>query len=411
MTFRRLPAPLLAFRLAIFCVVGLILLLLALLETSWWRFPSPATAAATPPKAIDDVRISEDQMHQLTLVEVELCSFQRQKPAIGQIAFNEDASTTVLAPFSGRITRLIARIGDEVKRNDPLFEIDSPEVVQAQTELIAAVHALEKSRAQFALTKRSLDRQEALLKDKATAQREVDQARNDHTAAESDLRTAEGALNAARNRLRVIIGRDREEIERVERERVVNPLLTVNAPIDGTVIARKIGPGQYVRSDAGEPLYTIADLSTMWLKAFVPEADIPFVRVGHQIEVKVAALPNQTFKARIIAVGAASDQQTRRVVVRSEIPNPDRVLKAEMFATFKISIGDPESAPAVPAEAVIRESDRATVWVQREPLVFQRRKVTLGAEQAECVQIRDGLKPGELVVGRGAVFVDNEWRQ
>jgi cobalt-zinc-cadmium efflux system membrane fusion protein len=87
------------------------------------------------------------------------------------------------------------------------------------------------------------------------------------------------------------------------------------------------------------------------------------------------------------------------------------VLKAEMFATFKISIGDPESVPAVPAEAVIRESDSATVWVQREPQVFQRRKVTLGAEQAECVQIRDGLKPGELVVGRGAVFVDNEWRQ
>ena len=126
-------------------------------------------------------------------------------------------------------------------------------------------------------------------------------------SAESDFKTAEGTLTAARNRLRVIIGRTQEEVDRLERERVVNPLITINAPIDGTVIARKVGPGQYVRSDVGDPLYTIADLSTMWLKANVPEVDIPLVRVGQAIEVKVNALPNRVFDARIIAIGAASD--------------------------------------------------------------------------------------------------------
>jgi cobalt-zinc-cadmium efflux system membrane fusion protein len=389
---------------------GSILLVVALLQIPWSHTPSPATAASPTAKNADSVRVAAEQMHQLDLVKVELCSFRQQKTAVGQIAFNEDASTTVLTPFSGRVTRLLARIGDEVKRGDPLFEIDSPEVVQAQTDLIAAVHALDKAKAQLALAKRVVDRQEALLKDRATAQREVDQARNDFAAAESDTRTAEGALHAARNRVRVI-GRNQAELERIEHERTVNPLITVNAPIDGTVVGRKVGPGQYVRSDAGDPLYSIADLSTMWLKAFVPETDIPFVRVGQEIEVKIAALPNRTFKARIIAVGAASDQVTRRVVVRSEIPNEDRVLKAEMFATFKISVGEPESVPAVPAEAVIREGDLATLWVQQEPLVFERRQVKLGAEQEGCVQIRDGIKPGELVVGRGAIFVDNEWRQ
>src|SRR6266705_1988273 len=224
-----------------------------------------------PSKDADTVRVTADQMHQLTIVRVELSSFRVQKPAIGQIAFNEDASTVVLTPFSGRVTRLIARIGDEVRRGDPLFEIDSPEVVQAQTDLIAAVHGLEKSKSQLAFAKRVLDRQTGLLADRATSQREVDQARNDYAAAESDFRTAEGALNAARNRLRVIVGRDEAEVQRVERERVVNPLITVNAPIDGTVIARKVGPGQYVRSDAGEPLYSISNLATMWLKANVPE--------------------------------------------------------------------------------------------------------------------------------------------
>jgi cobalt-zinc-cadmium efflux system membrane fusion protein len=370
-----------------------------------------ATDLHAQPLKSDSVRVSSDQMHQLSIVPVESRPLQLQKSAIGQIAFNEDASTVVLTPFSGRVTRLIAKVGDDVKRGDPLFEIDSPEVVQAQTDLIAATHALEKSKAQLALAKRTLDRQVGLLADRATAQREVDQARNDHAAAESDLRTSEGALSAARNRLRVILGRGDDEIARVERQRVINPLITVNAPFDGTVIGRKVGPGQYVRSDAGEALYSISDLSTMWLKAFVPEADIPFVRAGQDVEVKVTALPSKTFKARIIAVGASSDQVTRRVVVRSEIPNPDRVLKAEMFATFKISVGDPETAATVPSEAVIREGEQASVWVQQEPMVFRRREVKLGSEQERLVQVRAGLRPGEFVIGRGAIFVDNEWRQ
>src|SRR5262249_22977547 len=189
-------------------------------------------------------------------------------------------SPVVLSPFSGRVTRLIAKIGDDVKRGDPLFEIDSPEVVQAQTDLIAAVQALGKAKSQVSLAKRVLERQASLLADRATAQREFDQAQNDHLLAQSDLTTAEGTLPAARNKLRVIIGRDPEEVDRVERERLINPLITINAPIEGTVIARKVGPGQYVRSDAADPLYSIANLSTMWLKANVPENDISYVRVG-----------------------------------------------------------------------------------------------------------------------------------
>jgi cobalt-zinc-cadmium efflux system membrane fusion protein len=357
------------------------------------------------------VRVGPDQIHQLTVVAVELCPFRVQKPAIGQIAFNEDASTTVLAPFSARVTRLIAKLGDVVKRGDPLFEIDSPEVVQAQTDLIAAIHALEKAKSLLALAKRVLDRQVGLLADRATAQREVDQARHDFAAAETDLATAQGSLTAARNRLRVIIGRDAAEVERVERERVVNPLITVNAPIDGTVIVRKVGPGQYVRSDAGETLYAIADLSVMWLKANVPENDIPLVRVGHELEVRVTALPQRVFKARVISIGAASDAATRRVVVRSEIPNPDGALKAEMFASFKITTGDIEQSPAVPIDSVIWEGNQAVVWLETEPMLFVRRKVKTGLEQDGAVQIREGLKVGDRVVARGAIYVDNEWRK
>ena len=208
--------------------------------------------------------------------------------------------------------------------------------------------------------------------------REVDQARNDFAAAESDLATAQGTLTAARNRLRVIVGRDQGEVDRLERERVVNPLITINAPIDGTVIGRKVGPGQYVRSDAGEPLYSIADLSTMWLKANVPESEI--VLCARRPGDRGAASPRcrtacsrraspRSALPRIRRPGASS--------VRSEIPNPDRVLKSEMFATLQDRhrrAGEPCAAVPVDVGDPRRRCRRAS-GCEREPMVFQRRKV------------------------------------
>ena len=168
--------------------------------------------------------------------------------------------------------------------------------------------------------------------------------------------------------------------------------------------------GQYVRADAGDSLYGIANLSTMWLKANVPEVDIPHISVGQELEVKVTALPDRVFYAQVVAIGAASDASTRRVVVRSEIPNPGHVLKSEMFASFKITISGDEASPVVPVEAVIRDGDRAAVWVVREPMLFHRRKVKIGIERDGRVQVLEGINAGEQIIGRGAVFVDNESR-
>jgi cobalt-zinc-cadmium efflux system membrane fusion protein len=149
----------------------------------------------------------------------------------------------------------------------------------------------------------------------------------------------------------------------------------------------------------------------MWVKAQIPENEIPFIRLGQEVEVKVSALPGRVFRARVTAISAATDLTTRRIVVRSEVPNTDGALKSEMFASFKIATGVDEPSPGVPVEAVIREGDLAVVWVEEEPMVFQRRKVKLGLEQEGRVQIRDGLKAGDLVLVRGAIFVDNESQQ
>jgi len=371
---------------------------------------SGEAAAQSALKTSDSVRVTAEQMRQLSVTRVQSYPFRVQKFAIGQIAYNEDTSTAVLAPFSGRVVRLIAKIGDRVKRGEPLFHLDSPEVVQPQNDFIAAVTALNKARSQLDLAKIVEKRLKDLYEGKAAPLKEWQQAQAQLVAAQNDLRSAEITLEAVRARLR-IVGFTDEEIASLQEKGTIRRATPIPAPIDGTVIARKVGLGQYVRNDTGDSLYIIADLSTMWLKAQVPEIDIPLVRVGQELEVKVSALPERLFKARIVVISAGADAATRRVVVRSEVPNPEGALKSEMFASFKIATGADEPTPAVPVEAVIREGDLATVWVEQEPMLFKRRKVRLGMEQEGRVQIREGLEEGERVVTRGAIFVDNEWRQ
>jgi len=371
---------------------------------------SSVAAAEGTTKGADFVRVVPDQLHQLEVVKVEPYAFLNQRSAIGQIAFNEDSSTPVLTPFSGRVTRLIAKVGDQVKRGDPLLEIDSPEQVPPQNEFIAAQSARNKARSQLNLAQIVEKRARDLYEGKAAPFKDLQQAEAQLTAAQSDMRSTETAFEAARIRLR-ILGHADAEISELEQKGTISRVSRITAPIDGTVISRKVGPGQHVKSDSAEALYVIADVSTMWLKAQIFEQDIAFVRIGQEIEAKVTAAPNRTFKARIANIGSASDLATRRIMVRSEIGNPDGVLKSEMFATFNIDIAEPSVTPAVPIDAVIREADLATVWVQTEPMLFKRRVVDIGMQQNGLTQVRRGLAVGEQVISRGAIFVDNEWRQ
>lgn len=366
--------------------------------------------AEGPMKGADFVRVVPDQMHQLQVVKVETRAFRTQRSAIGLIGYNEEASTIVLTPFSGRVIRLIARLGDQVKKGDPLLEIDSPEQLLPQNDFIAAQAAKRKASSQHNLAVIAEKRVRDLHEGKAAPSKDLQQAEAQLASAEHDLRSADTTFEAARVRLR-ILGRTDAEISKLEQDGLLNRVTAITAPIGGTVVARKVGPGQYVKADSGEAMYTIADLSTMWLKAQIFEQDIAQVRIGQEIEARVSAVPNKVFKARINAINSASDLTTRRVMVRSEIENPDGLLKAEMFGTFKISIDEASRTPAVPTDAVIREADAATVWIEAEPLLFKRRPVELGIQQDGLTQIRSGLEAGEKVLARGAIFVDNEWRQ
>ena len=241
-----------------------------------------------------------------------------------------------MTPFSGRVIRLIAKVGDQVKSGDPLLEIDSPEQVPPQNEFIAAQTARNKAQSQLNLARIVEKRARDLYDGKAAPFKDLQSAEALLAAAENDMRSTETAFEATRIRLR-ILGRTDDEIAQLEQHGVLSRATRITAPISGTVIARKVGPGQYVKADSGEALYTIADLSTMWLKAQIFEQDIAFVHIGQEIEARVAAAPDRIFKARISAINSASDLTTRRIVVRSEVGNPDGVLKCDMFATFKIA--------------------------------------------------------------------------
>lgn len=364
--------------------------------------PKGTGVAADP----SEVALDDQQFQRMRLEPVQMRSFQVERSAIGRIAFNEDHTTPVFTAYAGRIVRLIAKPGDEVQRGSPLCEIDTPDLVQAESDFINASSGVRKAKNQLALAERNASRQRDLFSVKAIAQKDLEQAESDLRNAQSDLRGAEGTHAALRDRLRVF-GKTDKDLVFLEERRQVDPHMTLVAPIGGTVTSRKVGPGQYVKPDNPDPLFTIADLSSMWLLANVAEADIPLVQLGQTVEVQVAAYPNDIFRARVTHVGAALDPVTRRVVVRAELPDPGRKLKPDMFASFRIVTSAAIQAPGVPVSAVVRDNDKTMVWVETAPKRVARREVKLGLEQDGFFQIVGGLQAGDRVVVDGGIFLSN----
>jgi len=375
----------------------------------WQRSEAPKEPAAVAAASNDPntMTVDEGQLQRMRLEPVQVRSFQVEKRAIGRIAFNEDHTTPVFTAYAGRIVRLLAGPGDEVRPGSPLAQIDTPDLVQAENDFINAGSALQKSRNQVEQARRVATRAHDLFEVQAIAAKDVEQAQSDLRNAEHDVQAAEGTYAATRDRLR-IFGKSDADAAQLEQRRQVDPHMVLTSPIGGTVTSRKVGPGQYVKPDNPDPLFTIADLSTMWLMANVAEADIPLVQEGQMVEVQVSAYPGTSFRARITNVGAAVDPVTRRVSVRAEIANPGRKLKPDMFASFRILTGAQEQAAAVPTGAVVRDGDEAAVWVVSGPRRLTRRAVKLGIEQAGVVQILAGLRPGEEIVVDGGVFLSNE---
>ena len=352
-----------------------------------------ATAPTDQPADANTIELSESQLAFVKVAAVDAREFPIEKNAVGSIDFNEDMTVPVFTPYQGRIVGLFAKIGDDVNKGQTLFTIDSPDLLQAESNLIAAAGVLQ-------LTSKNLDRMRELYTTHAVSQKDLEQA-------VSDQQSAEGTLRAARDSVR-LFGKTDAEIDHIIAARIADPKLVVPSPITGRITARNAAPGLFVQPGNPPAPYSVADISTMWMLANVAEADSPAFRVGQEVKVSVLAFPDRVFEGKITTIGASVDPGTRRVLVRSEISDPQHQLRSGMFANFIIRTGEPARSPAVPHDGVVREGDGTmTVWVTTDRRHFVKRTVTIGLQHDGYDQILTGLKAGEQVATEGALFLSN----
>lgn len=363
-----------------------------------WQKPSqqPLPEVSREPSILPEkaFRPTKEQWAGLKVTEAKTLAFRNILTTDGYIAFNDNAVTPVFSPYSGRVSRLLGKLGDVVKRGAPLMAVEASEFVQGQSDLASAKANLDTARA-------TEKRQHDLYESGAGALKDWRQS-------QSDLVTAEAALTAARGRLR-ILGKTDAEIDALEKAPAGRTETPVTAPIGGTVIQRQVGVGQYIQSaasGASTPVFTIGDLSTVWLVANVREGDAPALRIGQPAEVTVLALPGKTFKGKIAWIGSAIDPNTHRLPVRVEVQNPNGELKPQMFASFSIATSEPVTAPAVPQSSIMYDGDVTRVFVVGADGSISGRAVGIGRNRDGMVEIVSGLRTGEKIVASGTLFID-----
>ena len=205
-----------------------------------------------------------------------------------------------------------------------------------------------------------------------------------------------------------LFGKSDADIDRIIVGRTADPTLIVPSPITGRVTTRNAAPGLFVQPANPPAPYVVSDINSLWMLADVPEADSPAFRLGQELQVRVSAFPGHVFDGKITTIGASVDPNTRRVLVRSEINDPQHELRSGMFATFVITVGPPARSPGVPSDGVVREGDGTmTVWVTADRRRFNRRTVKIGQIHNGFRQILEGVKVGELVATEGALFLSN----
>jgi membrane fusion protein, heavy metal efflux system len=376
--------------------------LAALAAIGYLRFGGSGADAADPPTAQTaqaakpadgTLELTDKQMESIDIGPVGERLFPQEKEAFGNIDYDEDRAVQVFTPYQGRIIEAGPKLGDEVEKGQVMFTIESPDLIQAESTLIAAAGVLD-------LTSRALRRARELFAKQALAQKDLEQAA-------SDQQTAEGALKAARDAVR-IFGKTDDDMDRMIAQRRVDRELIVPSPISGRVTARNAQPGLFVQPGNPPAPYTVADLSTVWMVANVNEIDVASFHAGQHVAVTLMAFPGRIFDGQISRIAIGVDPNIHRLLVRSDITDPNHELRPGMFANFTIQIAPPLKSAAVPLDGIVREGDGTmTVWIATDKHHFTQRTVTLGLQKDGYDQIIDGLKAGELIATKGAVFLSN----
>ena len=357
------------------------------------RKATPQNSKSQAEPADPAVDLSPSQLNAIKVAPVSAFLFPVEKEAVGSISFADDLSVQVFPSYQGTIIKTFVELGINVRKDQPLYTIRSPDLIQAESGLIGAA-------ATFELTSKEMARAKDLNLTNGVSQRELEQAI-------SDQQTADGALKAARDAVRVF-GKTEPEIHQMIASRRIDPALVVRSPISGQVTAFNGPPGLLVQPGTPPAPYTVSNLSIKWMLANVPESDISLYHLGQPVEVKVMAYPDRAFKGKVSKIYAAVDPNTHRITIRSEIRDPKDELRPGMLANFVIRVHNPVEATSIPENGVVREADGTmTAWVTTDRRHFVQRIIKPGLRLDGRVQILDGLRPGDLVVTDGAVFLSN----
>lgn len=339
--------------------------------------PPPPPKMASEPGIISFAADSAD-LDALQVVTTSADALPVSADLNARLAVNEAVTGRVGAPVAARVTALLADVGDRVRAGQPLARVDAPDLAQASADLAEAETAA-------GLKARAATRARELYAGGAIAQRDLE-------AASADNRVADAELYRARQRLASLGGGG-------------GTSLALTAPLSGIVLDRQVEPGQQLSPGQG-PLFTITDPARLWLLIDVPESAIGRLHVGQTASFSVDAFGARLFSATVEKIGLAVDPATRRVQVRARVDNRDLALKPEMFAKARLVADDGRMAVRVPNTALFERGLANHVFVQEAPGRFRRIGVTVAVRGETDSWVTGGLKPGDRVVGEGALLLN-----
>ncbi len=326
----------------------------------------------------------------LNVQPVEVRAFSETLRVTGKVEFDEQRVARIGSSVTGRVVEVIAIPGQEVAPGDTLARINSTELGQAQLAFL-------KARAADELAQRAVERARILYKEDVIAKADLQRR-------ESEAGTASAERRAMADQLRVL-GMPQQQIETLGQTGNVNSISAVTASIPGTVVERRIAQGQVVQPADG--LFTVSDLSVVWVTAQVPEQEAYLLAPGQPMRIEVPALRNRIYEGQLVHVSELVSNDSRTVAARTTIENPDRQLKPGMLATMLIS-GTPVDRPVVPASAVIREDGYDHVFIELSDHQYKLIIVRLGPESNGVRPVISGIEPGARIVTEQAYHLNNE---
>jgi len=333
---------------------------------------------------------------QIEIGAVSIHMFRQSIEAPGRLAINEDVAARVGTIVTGRVTRVLATVGDSVKKGQALIYIHSHELLDARANAAKARAAVTEKEKAAAYAKAELDRADRLLAAKALSRREQAQATANVAAATAELEQARAEL-----------ARASEWLEHLTVPHDSHDDIVIYAPITGVVLKRNVTLGTVVNE--ANDLMTIADLDTLWAIAEAPQQQAASVQVGQQVEIKVSTFVDRRFAGRVVHIGETLSPETRTAQVRCLVHNPRGDLRPEMYVTINIASEKGQEVLAAPSEAVIEMQGERVVFIALGDGLFEKRPVQTGRQQNGMIEITGGLKPDDRVVTRGGFFIKSEF--